>query len=34
MLEDLNDRAISLQEVGEAVNEMKSGKVPGLRWNV
>ena len=26
---DLNERAISLEEVGEAVNEMKSGKVPG-----
>ena len=23
-------RAISLEEVGEAVNEMKSGKAPGL----
>ena len=27
---DLNKRAISLKEVGEAVNEMKSGKAPGL----
>ena len=27
---DLNERAISLEEVGEAVNEMKSGKAPGL----
>ena len=27
---DLNERAISLAEVGEAVNEMKSGKAPGL----
>ena len=30
VLGDLNDRAISLEEVGEAVNEMKSGKAPGL----
>ena len=30
MLGDLNKRAISLEEVGEAVNEMKSGKAPGL----
>ena len=30
VLRDLNERAISLDEVGEAVNEMKSGKVPGL----
>ena len=30
MLGDSNERAISLDEVGEAVNEMKSGKVPGL----
>ena len=29
-LGDLNERAISLKEVGEAVNEMKSGKAPGL----
>ena len=29
-LGDLNERAISLEEVGEAVNEMKSGKGPGL----
>ena len=27
---DLNARAISLVEVGEAVNEMKSGKAPRL----
>ena len=27
---DLNDRAISLVEVGEAVNEMKSGKAAGM----
>ena len=27
---DLNERAISLEEVGEEVNEMKSGKAPGL----
>ena len=27
---DLNQRAILLEEVGEAVNEMKSGKAPGL----
>ena len=34
---DLNERAISFEEVGEAVNEMKSGKVRGwmdFRWNV
>ena len=30
MLGDLNERAIPLEEVGEAVNEMKSGKAPGL----
>ena len=30
MLGDLNERAISLEEVREAVNEMKSGKAPGL----
>ena len=30
VLGDLNDRTISLEEVGEAVNEMKSGKAPGL----
>ena len=30
MLGDLNEREISLEEVGEAVNEMKSGKAPGL----
>ena len=30
MLGDLNERAISLEDVGEAVNEMKSGKAPGL----
>ena len=30
MLGDSNERAISLDEVGEVVNEMKSGKVPGL----
>ena len=29
-LGDLNERAISLKEVEEAVNEMKSGKAPGL----
>ena len=37
VLGDLNERAISLEEVGEAVNETKSGKAPGLkdfRWNV
>ena len=27
---DLNERAISLEEVGEAVNEMTSAKAPGL----
>ena len=30
VLGDLNERAISLEEAGEAVNEMKSGKAPGL----
>ena len=30
MLGDLNERAISLEEVGEAVNEIKSGNAPGL----
>ena len=30
LLGDLNERAISLEEVGEAVNEMKSFKAPGL----
>ena len=30
VLGDLNERAISLEEVGEAVKEMKSGKAPGL----
>ena len=30
VLDDLNERAISLEEVGEAVNEMKSGKAPRL----
>ena len=30
VLEDLNERAISLVKVSEAVNEMKSGKAPGL----
>ena len=29
MLRDLNETAISLEEVREAVNEMKSGKAPG-----
>ena len=29
MLGDLNERAISLEEIREAVNEMKSGKAPG-----
>ena len=27
---DLNERVMSLEEVGEAVNEMRSGKAPGL----
>ena len=27
---DLNERVISLEEVGEAVNEMKSGNASGL----
>ena len=30
LLGDLNERGISLEEVGEAVNEIKSGKAPGL----
>ena len=30
MLGDLNETAKLLEEVGEAVNEMKSGKTPGL----
>ena len=30
VLGDLNERAISLEQVLEAVNEMKSGKGPGL----
>ena len=37
LLGDLNERAISLKEVVEAVNEMKSGKAQGwmdFRWNV
>ena len=32
MLGDLNRRAMSLVQVREAVNEMKSGKAPGLGW--
>ena len=37
VFEDLNERAISLEEVGKAVNEIKSGKAQGwidFRWNV
>ena len=30
VLGELNEGAISLEEVGEAANEMKSGKAPGL----
>ena len=30
VLGDLNERAITLGEVGEAVNKMKSGKAPEL----
>ena len=30
MFGDLNERAISLEEVREAVNEIRSGKAPGL----
>ena len=30
VLGDLNESAISLEKLGEAVNEMKSGKAPGL----
>ena len=29
-LRDLNERVISIEEVREAVNEIKSGKDPGL----
>ena len=29
VLGDLNERAISLEQVGEAVNEMRSGQAPG-----
>ena len=32
MLGDLNERAISLEEVGEAVNEMKSGEIWLQGW--
>ena len=32
MLGDSNERAISLEEVGEAVNEMKSGEAPWHLW--
>ena len=37
VLGDLNERAISLEEVREALNEMRSGKAQGwmvFRWNV
>ena len=30
VLGDMNERAISLEEVGEAVKEMKAGKAPGV----
>ena len=30
VLGDVNERGISLEEVGEAMNEMKSGKAPEL----
>ena len=30
VLGDLNERALSFEEVAETVNEMKSGKAPGL----
>ena len=30
MFGDFNDRAISLEEVWDAVKELKSGKAPGL----
>ena len=30
VLGDLNETAISFDKVGDAVNEMKSGKAPGL----
>ena len=30
VLGDLNERAISIEEVGEAVNAMKPVKAPGL----
>ena len=29
-MEELNERAMSIEEVWEAVNEMKAGKTPGL----
>ena len=36
VLGDLNERAIALVKIREAVNEMKSGKAPGMdfQWNV
>ena len=36
VLGDLNERAISLEEVREAVNEMRSGSMGWMdfRWNV
>ena len=37
MLGEVNVRAISIEEVKEAVKEMKSGKAPGLdgsQWSV
>ena len=30
VLRELNERVISIEEVKEAVNEMKSGKAPGV----
>ena len=30
VLGDFNEKAILLEEVGEAVNEMRSGKAPGI----
>ena len=37
VLGEINERAISIEEVREAVKEMKSGKVPALmdyQWSV
>ena len=37
VLGDLNERAVSLEEVGEAVNEIRSVRLQGwtdFRWNI